>query len=171
MVKTDLDNFCVKSGILCRKCEEKVKKGQITARDLEVIRILTSLEEKFPVLKDIRFYKSEETPNTLAILVDERDMGKILSYGGKIVKVLSEKTKKRVKILGYGSDSRQFLEELFSPFSILTINTIWLPDGSTETKVIVQGRKPRRMPIDLDVIRRLASQIGNMTLRIEFERG
>ena len=170
MVNTVLDTFCVKSGILCRRCEEKVEKGQITKLDLKIISILTELEKKYPVLKDVFFHKSKDTGNTLAILVDKKDMAKILSYGGKIIRVLGDKTGKRIKILGYGSDSRELLEELFSPFSILTINTIWLPDGTTDTKVIIQGRKPRRIPMDFDVMRQLAKEIGGLTLRIEFER-
>jgi transcription antitermination factor NusA-like protein len=102
--------------------------------------------------------------------VNKKDMGKILSYGGKIIRELSDRTGKRIKILGYGSDPRELLEELFSPFSILTINTVWLPDGTTETKVILQGRKPRRIPVDFNVIRQLANEIGGLNLRIEFER-
>ena len=171
MVNTILDNLCVKSGTLCRKCEDKVKKGQITELDLKIIKILTELETKYPVIKDIFFHKSEETGKILAVLVDKKDMGKILSYGGKIIHALGERVSKRIKILGYGSDPRELLEELFSPFSILTINTIWLPDGTTETKVILQGRRPKRVPIDFEAVKKLARKIGNLTLRIEFERG
>ena len=43
---------------------------------------------------------------------------------------------KMSRVLEYGADDRKFLEDLFVPFSILTINTIWLPDGTTETRVI-----------------------------------
>jgi hypothetical protein len=45
-----------------------------------------------------------------------------------------------------------------------------LPDGTTETKVILQGRKPKRIPVDFNVIRQLAYEIGGLNLRIEFER-
>lgn len=170
MVKTVLDAFCVKSGILCKKCEEKVEKGQITKLDLKLIRLLLELENKYPILKDVFFHGTKEADETLAVLVNKKDMGKILSYGGKIIRKLGDKTGKRIKILGYGSDNRELLEELFSPISILTINTIWLPDGTTETKVILQGRKPRRVPIDFNVVQQLAEEVGGLTLRIEFER-
>jgi transcription antitermination factor NusA-like protein len=170
MVRTILDNFCVKSGTLCQKCEEKVRKGQITQQDLKIIRTLSELERDFNSLQNVFFHKSVDTGNTLAILVDKSDIGKILGHGGKIIRTLGEKTGKRIKILAYGTDPRQFLEELLNPFSILTINTVWLPDGTTETKVILHGREPRHMPVDLDVTRRLAKDIAGLTLRIEFER-
>lgn len=171
MVKTILDEFCIKSGVLCPKCEEKLKKGQVSPLDFKVIKILTELEKDYPVLKKVFLYKCVEASNTLAILVNKKDMIQILSQGGKIVKALAEKIgKKRIKLLSYGSSEREFLEELLSPFSILTVNTVWLPDGSTETKVILSGRKPKRLPIDFEEVKKIAKEVRGMSLRIEFEK-
>jgi transcription antitermination factor NusA-like protein len=170
MVKTILDAFCVKSGILCRKCQEKIEKGQITNLDLKIIGLLTELEKQNPALQDVTYQKAVEAENNVVILVDKRDMGKILSDGGKTVRAISDSLDKKVKVLSYGGDDRQFLEDLLNPLSILTLNTIWIPDGTTETKVILSGREPRRMPVDLEVAKGLAKQLRNMSLRIEFER-
>jgi transcription antitermination factor NusA-like protein len=170
MVKTILDAFCVKSGILCRKCQEKIEKGQITDLDLKIIRLLTELEKTNPLLQDVTYHKAVEAENNVVVLFDRRDMGKILSGGAKTVHAISDSLGKKVKILSYGGDDRQFLEDLLSPLSILTLNTIWIPDGSTETKVVISGREPRRLPVDLETVKGLAKQIRNITLRIEFER-
>ena len=170
MVKTVLDAFCIKSGILCRKCQEKIDKGQITDLDLKIIRLLSELEKQNQALQDVTYHKAVEADNNLVILVDRRDMGKILGGGAKTVHAISDSLGKKVKILGFGGDDRQFLDDLLSPLSILTLNTIWIPDGSTETKVILTGRQPRRMPVDLEVTKKLAKQLRNLTLRIEFER-
>jgi len=170
MVKTILDAFCVKSGTFCRKCQEKIEKGQITDLDLKIIRLLTELEKQNPILQDVTYQKAVEAENSVVILLDRRDMGKLLSGGAKTVHAISDSLGKKVKILSYGGDDRQFLEDLLSPLSILTLNTIWIPDGTTETKVILSGREPRRMPVDLEVAKGLAKQLRNMSLRIEFER-
>ena len=170
MVKTVLDNFCVKSGVFCPKCEEKISKGHVTELDLNIIKILCELEKEYPTLQDISFTTAVEAENVLAILVDKRDVGKILSQGGKIMRAINDRTGKTVRILSSGADDRQFIEDLLSPFSILTINTIWLPDESTETKAILFGRRPKRVPINFDIIKKLAKEIRGMTLRIEFER-
>jgi transcription antitermination factor NusA-like protein len=170
MVKTILDAFCVKSGILCRRCEEKLEKGQITELDLKVIQRIVELEKEHPVLQDVTYHRSVEADGMMAVLVDRRDVPKLLSGGAKVVKELGEAFGKRVKLISYGGDDREFLEDLFSPLSILTINTIWIPDGSTETKVILTGRQPRKMPVDLDTVKTVAHELKGMTLRIEFER-
>lgn len=170
MVKTILDAFCVKSGILCRRCEEKLEKGQITELDLKVIQKMVELEKGNPLLEDVTYHRSIEADDMMAVLVDKKDMPKLLGGGAKVVKDLAETFGKRVKLISYGGDDRDFLEDLFSPLSILTINTVWIPDGSTETKVILTGRQPRRMPVDLDKVRKIAQELKGMALRIEFER-
>lgn len=170
MVKTILDAFCVKSGILCRRCEEKLEKGQITELDLKVIQRMVELEKEHPVLQDVTYHRSVEADGMMAVLVDRKDVPRLLGGGAKIVKDLGDTFGKRVKLISYGGDDREFLEDLFSPLSILTINTIWIPDGSTETKVILTGRQPRKMPVDLEKVKTIAEQLKGMTLRVEFER-
>jgi transcription antitermination factor NusA-like protein len=170
MVKTILDAFCVKSGILCRRCEEKVEKGLVTELDLKVIQRIVELEKDNPILQDVTYHRSVEADGVMAVLVDKKDMPKLLGGGAKIVKDLGETFGKRVKLISYGGDDRDFLEDLFSPLSILTINTVWIPDGTQETKVILTGREPRRMPVDLEKVRKIAQELKGMTLRVEFER-
>src|SRR5208337_287020 len=169
MVKTILDAFCVKSGILCRRCEEKLQKGLITDLDLKVIRRMVELEKEYPVLQDVTYHRSVEAEDMMAVLVDKKDLPRLLGGGAKVVKELGESFGKRVKLISFGGDDRAFLEDLFSPLSIFTINTIWIPDGSTETKVILSGRRPRKMPVDLDMVQTIAKDMRGMTLRVQFE--
>lgn len=170
MVKTILDAFCVKSGILCRRCEEKLEKGLVTELDLKVIQKIVELEKANPALEDVTYHRSVEADDMLVVLVDRKDMPRLLSGGAKIVKDIGESFGKRVKLMSFGGDDREFLEDLFSPLAILTINTIWIPDGSTETKVILTGRKPRRMPVDLEKVQKIARELKDMAIRVEFER-
>jgi transcription antitermination factor NusA-like protein len=170
MVKTILDAFCVKSGILCRRCEEKLQKGLITQLDLKVIQRMVELEKDHPVLEEVTYHRSVEAADMMAVLVDKKDMPRLLGGGAKVVRELSESFGKRVKLISFGGDDRAFLEDLFSPLAILTINTIWIPDGSTETKVILTGRRPKKMPIDLEMVHTIAKDLKGMTLRVEFER-
>jgi transcription antitermination factor NusA-like protein len=91
-----------------------------------------------------------------------------LGYGGKIIKALGEETGKSVRILEYGVDDRKFLEDLFTPLSILTINTIWLPDGTTETRVILKKRRRFQVPFDSKALKEIACKVRKMSLRVEF---
>jgi transcription antitermination factor NusA-like protein len=166
-MKTELCSFCLKSGILCQKCSAKVKAGEISDLDLKIARLLLSLEEKYPTLQNVCFYKAVDVEKTLALIVGHGDVPKILGYSGKIIKAIGDETGKNIKVLEYGVDDRKFLEDLFIPFSILTINTIWLPDGTTETRVILKRKRGTQLPFDLKALKEIASKVRKMSLRVE----
>jgi len=166
-MKTELCSFCLKSGMLCQKCSAKVKAGEISEVDLKIARLLLSLEEMYPTLQNVCFYKAVDVDKTLAIIVGHGDVPRLLGYNGKILKTIGDETGKNVKVLEYGVDDRKFLEDLFIPFSILTINTIWLPDGTTETRVILKRKRGAQLPFDLKALKEIASKVRKMSLRVE----
>jgi len=161
-------HFCLKSGILCPKCQTKLKKGEISEIDLKIGRLLLSLEGTYSNLQDIHYHKAVETNGILALIVGKGDVARLLSHGGKILRTLNEKTGKSIRVLEYGADDRKFLEDLFAPFNILTINTIWLPDGSQETRVILRKRGRKPPPINVPAFKQIAQKVRGITLRVEF---
>jgi transcription antitermination factor NusA-like protein len=167
-LKTELCSFCLKSGILCQKCSAKVKSGDISEMDLKVARLLLSLEEKYPSLQNVHFRKAIEVGRTLAVIVGSGDVPRLLGYGGKIVKALGEETGMRVRVLEDGVAERKFLEDLFAPLNIMSINTIWLPDGTTETRVILARRRGMPSSFDVNALKEIARKVRNVTLRVEF---
>ena len=167
-MKMGLCSFCLKSGMLCQKCLAKVKSGEISELDLKIARILMSLEEKYPSLQNLYFHKAIDADGTLAIVVGPGDVPRLLGYGGKIVRAIGDETGKNIRVLEYGVDDRKFLEDLFAPISIMTINTIWLPDGSMETRVILRRRRVTHPSFDVKALKEIASRVRNITLRVEF---
>ncbi|MBS7632579.1 hypothetical protein KEJ15_03010 [Candidatus Bathyarchaeota archaeon] len=144
-----------------------MKSGDISGIDLKVARLLLSLEERYPSLQNVFFHRAVDAGGTLAIVVGPGDVPRLLGYGGKIIRAISEATGKSVRVLEFGVDDRRFLEDLFAPLSIVTINTIWLPDGSTETRVILRRRRGSQLPFDLKTLKEIASKIRSITLRVE----
>jgi transcription antitermination factor NusA-like protein len=167
-VKTTLCSFCLKSGILCQKCSEKLRSGEVSELDLKIARLLLSLEQKYPSLQNVYFRGAVNAGKTVAIVVGSGDVPRLLGFGGKIIRALSEETGRTIRILEYGVDDRKFLEDLFAPLSILAINTIWLPDGTTETRVILKKRRSSQLPFDVKALKEIAYKIRKMTLRVEF---
>jgi len=109
-----------------------------------------------------------EADRILVILVDKGDVPRLLSHGGKIVKAIGEKTGKTIRVLEHGVAERKFLEDLFVPLSILTINKIWLPDGTTETRVILKRERHKRIP-NVKASKQIAQELRGITLRVEFD--
>ncbi len=138
--------------------------------DLRIGRLLLSLESKFPLLQEIDFHKAVEADDLIAMIVGQGDVARLLSYGGKIIRAIGNNTRKSIRVLEHGVDTRKFLEDLFAPLRIITINKIWLPDGSTETRVILRKRGRRRPPIHVNALKQIAQKVRGLTLRVEFTR-
>jgi transcription antitermination factor NusA-like protein len=135
---------------------------------MKIARLLLSLEEKYPSLQNIYFHKVVDVGNTMAIIVGQGDVPRLLGYGGKIVRALADETGKAVRLIEFGVDDRKFLEDLFAPLNIMTINTIWLPDGSTETRVILRRRRGLQPSFNAKALKEIAGKVRGMTLRVEF---
>jgi len=150
------------------KCQAKLKSGKISEIDLKIARLLLSLEEKHPQLQNVYFHQAVETDGVLAIIVGQGDIARLLSVGGRIIREIGDMTGKQIRLLEHEVDDRKFLEDLFTPMSILTINTIWLPDGTTETRVILKKRRRFQVPFDSKALKEIARKVRKMSLRVEF---
>jgi hypothetical protein len=66
-------------------------------------------------------------------------------------------------------NDRKFLEDLFSGQQIVTINIIWLPDGSTETRVVLNSRGAKRLSKKrIQALTEIAKKVRKMDLRVEY---
>jgi len=67
-------------------------------------------------------------------------------------------------------DDRRFLEDVLYPAKILTVNTVWLPDGRKRTKVIVPAKRSERKIGDFGKLRDAVKQARGLELLVETER-
>jgi transcription antitermination factor NusA-like protein len=64
---------------------------------------------------------------------------------------------------------RRFIENLFFPAKILTVNLVWLPDGNKITRVIVAPRNNFEWSMNVEKIKKIANEVRNIELLVEFE--
>ncbi|MHA1581966.1 MAG: transcription elongation factor NusA [Candidatus Baldrarchaeia archaeon] len=168
-MKTPLCTFCLKSGILCPKCQEKVEKGEVSELDIKIAKELLELESRFPALKDVEFKKSIEIGPLIIILVGEKDVSSVIGPNGKIVKILSGKLNKKIRVVGFSSDIRKTIQDLLAPAEVLGVNIVWLPDGSYEKKVRVRRSDVKRLPADVKTLENAIQCLLNERFRIVLE--
>src|SRR3989442_9121239 len=110
MVRTILDNFCVKSGIFCPRCEEKLRKGQISDLDVKVIRTITEMEKENTPLQDGTYHKTVEAGDIMSLMVDKRGADAFMASGAKFAKNSWDRMSKRSTDRSYGADNGESLE-------------------------------------------------------------
>jgi transcription antitermination factor NusA-like protein len=154
--------------MLCASCQKKIKSGEVSETYLKTARIFQSIEKEYPSLQKVFLYNAVEADNFLAVVVGRGDIASLLSHGGRIIRDFGKKMGKKIRVLEYGVDDRKFLEDLFAPLSIITINTIWLPDGTIDTRVILRKERRRPSQRDIKALKEIAKEINGITLRVEF---
>ena len=167
-MQIQLCEFCLKSGMLCNKCKAKVESGEVSDQYIEVAKLLLGMENQYQFLQKVRLDNVLEAGGFLVLVVGKGDAAKI-NADPKLTRDLGDQFNKRVLVIESGVKDRQFLEDLFASQHIVTINIIWLPDGSTETRVVLQGRGTRRLSKKrLQALVNVAKTVRNMDLRVEY---
>ncbi|MCP8321764.1 MAG: transcription elongation factor NusA [archaeon] len=168
-MKTPICSFCAKTGILCPKCEAKLRGGHISKADVEASVQLTKLAEKLPELNKITLIRAFDIDGEYVLVLKAGDLATLRREPQTIKKIESGLQRKVWFIEGEASD-RKMLEDLFYPIKIVTVNMVWLPDGSKLTKAIIPGRKTEKFPLDIEQVKRVAKEVRGIDLLVEFER-
>jgi transcription antitermination factor NusA-like protein len=161
--------FDAKTGILCAKCQAKLTAGQITNSDIVVSKVLVKLAESIPELNKMALLRSYQVGGNYLMEMEQADSTLIRSKP-EIKQRIEDALKGKVWVIGTSNSDRQFLEELFYPIRILTVNTVWLPDGSKLTKVIIPGRRPERLRGEIEALKIVVKQVKGIELLVESER-
>lgn len=167
-MQIQLCEFCLKSGMLCSKCQRKVESGEVSEKYMEVAKALLGMENENQFLQKVRLDNVLDAGGFLVLVVGKGDAAKF-NAEPRLIRDIGDRFNKRVLVIESGTKDRQFLEELFANQHIVTINIIWLPDGTTETRVVLQGRGSRRLSKKrLQALTSVAKSVRKMDLRVEY---
>jgi len=147
-------DVCLKSGMLCQGCENKLKSGEITRLDLDIAKLLFKLGDG-----KIGFKKTIEIGNIVMIMTDKDHVGKIIGKGGKIVRAVSKKVGKKVRVIVEGSDFKEIARDILAPARISGVNIVYGMDGKEKYKIRIMGEDSRRLPASLDVLNNIMNQL------------
>jgi len=155
--------------MLCNKCQEKVRTGVVNDLYMKVAQYLLKAENQNPSLQKARLKRVLDVGSFLVLVVGRGDRNKFMGGTGRLDRDIGDEFNRRVLIIEEGVNDRGFLEDLFTGQHIVTINIIWLPDGTTETRVVLQGRGARRLSKKrLNALTEIAKGVRNMDLRVEY---
>ncbi len=129
-VEIPLDKICVRSGILCPRCQSLVDSGVYDDLDLRVMRALLSLENRLSSVK-IKYVKSKLKDNKLLIFIESDSIDSIPVWlGREILAYLDDPRIKSVLIVPKFDDPQELLEYVIRPYKVLGVRRAYLPDGS-----------------------------------------
>ena len=112
-----------------------------------------------------RFKKALYIDNYLILMFKRGDLPLVLTYGKKLIREMERRFGRRVYIIEDHPNFREFVESLLYPTPVETINIIWLPDGSKETRIVVRGRLDRRRE---ELIKKIIKELRGIEVKVGY---
>ncbi|VVB57754.1 NusA-like KH domain protein [Candidatus Anstonella stagnisolia] len=165
-MKTPVCEEDIREGRLCSECEKKISKGDLSALDFEVARLLARINQRRN-LTAASFTRCIDL-GRMVVIFTEGEPGVLIGRNGTVVSELSHALGKRVRIAQSSSDARKTIADLLAPAKILGINTMY-HEGVQNTKVRIEKGSIQSLPADLDTLGKAIKTVLKQDVTIVFE--
>lgn len=168
-MKIPICTFDAKTGILCAKCESKLKLGQLKQADVEGAIKLTKLADRNQDVSKFTMIGAAKVDSDFILILRGSDIG-VLRSNTTLPTKFEHEFQSKVWFVEAEATDKRFIENLFFPMKVLTVNLIWLPDGSKLTRVQIASKSNNSESKDtIEKIKKIAKEIRNIELLVEFE--
>jgi len=165
-LKVPICTFDAKTGVLCPKCESRLKNGELSDIDVECSIKLIKLSHKNQDIDKLNLIGSQRIDEDYILILKDSNVSHINS-NDKLVSSVEEEFKGKVWFVEANSSLRRFLENLFFPIRILKTNMIWLPDGNQVTQVTIESKDYEKFISIIEKIKRIVNAVRKIELVIE----
>ena len=168
-MKTPICTFDAKTGILCAKCETKLRLGHLTHADIEGAMKITKIAEHNQDVNKFTMISAAKVDDDFILILRGSDII-VLRTNTSLSKKFEDEFQSKVWFVEAEATDRRFIENLFFPAKVLTVNLIWLPDGNKLTKAIVTDGNHSELESTVEKIKKIAKEIRNIELLVELQQ-
>lgn len=160
--------FCAKNASLCPMCEKKIEQGILTQADVDASIILAKTSKAANEIENFTLYSCKEFDGNYVLYLAKNDILTI-RQSRTLYKQLQEQFNGKIWLVEADETDKRFIEDMFFPTKILSINSVWAPGKVQKTKAIISGRWTSRFPIDTEKVISIVKDARNLDIEIEFE--
>lgn len=165
-MKVPICTFDAKTGVLCPKCESRLKNGELSDVDVECSIKLIKLSHKNQDIDKLNLIGSQKIDEDYVLILKDSNVSHINS-NDKLLSSVEEEFKGKVWFVEANSSIRRFLENLFFPIRLLKTNIIWLPDGNQVTQVTIESKDYEKFISIIEKIKRIVNAVRKIELVVE----
>lgn len=158
--------FDAKTGVLCPKCESRLKNGELSKIDVECSIKLIKLSNKNQDIDKLNLIGSQKIDEDYVLILKNSNVSHINS-NDKLISSIAKEFNGKVWFVEANSSVRKILENLFFPIRILKTNMIWLPDGNQVTQVTIESKDYEKFFSIIEKIKRIVNAVKNIELVVE----
>lgn len=155
--------------MLCPGCTAKIKDGDLNDNDLEIAKELYRLSQDNKAIKDVKFNRSLNVGNMIIILVESGEIGSIIGKGGNVIRGLSKKLNKKIRVIEESKDIKKVASDLLYPAKVYGINIVYMPDGTIIKRLRLGKEFERKLPIPIKNVKEILLLITGESVDVVFE--
>ena len=167
-MKLPICNFDAKNTVLCPQCEGKVEDGSLTKADVDAAIKIAQLAKENDNIENFTLFSCKEVDGDFVLSLAKNDI-MVIRQSRTLYRLLQGQFSGKIWLVEADETDRRFIEDLFFPTKILSINSVWVPGGIQKTKAVVSGKWTPRFPIDTKKVVEIVKSIRDLDIEIEFE--
>lgn len=151
--------------MLCRTCEAKLKSGSITQDDIYAAKKLISLADRSQEINKFTLIRGTRVNGDLVLVLRGHDVS-VLRGNQELANRIEKEMGQKVWFVETEASDRRFIESLFHPVKVLSVNFFWLPEANKLTKVIVAD-DAKNVQFNLEKVQKIAKAVRGIELLVE----
>ena len=167
-MKFPICTFDAKNAVLCPQCEGKISSGILSQSDADASIILANIEKSNKEIENFSMFSCKEFEGNFVLSLARNDI-RVIRQSRTLYRLLQDQFKGKVWLVEADETDSRFIEDLFFPTKILSINSVWAPGGIQKTKAVISGKWTNRFPIDTKKVVEIVKNARNLDIEIEFE--
>ena len=160
--------FDAKNSVLCPQCEKKVEDGQLTKADVDSSIKLANLAKSNQDIDKFTLYSCKEFDGNFVLAFSKNDIMTI-RQSRTLYRLLQEQFQGKIWLVEAEEGDKKFIEDMFFPTKILSINSVYGPGEIQKTRAVVSGKWTPRFPINTETVIQIVKNARNLDIEIEFE--
>ena len=160
--------FDAKNSVLYPPCERKVEDGELTRADVDASIKLAKLGKSNQDIDKFTLYSCREFDGNFVLSFSKNDI-MIIRQSRVLYGLIQDQFQGKIWLVEAEENDKKFIQDMFFPTKILSINSVWAPGSVQITKAVVSGKWTPKFPINIETVIQIIKNARNLDIEIEFE--
>jgi hypothetical protein len=153
--------------MLCTNCQARLDRGELKHFDIEISKWLLERDKSYPSLEDFTLLRAAKIGEKIVLVVKKRGKSLILAEEALIAEI-TEHFGEPIIVEG-PVKLRRVISDFISPAKEVGVNSLYLPDGSKESIVMLRAEDKERLSYSVDELRLIVSAVMGESVLFEFQ--
>jgi len=160
-------NFDIESDMLCPNCQAKLDRGEITGFDIQFSKWILEKEKQYPNIDSVTLRKAAKAGSRLIIVVNKKNKETLLAEEALMQEITDEYGE--LIIIEGAPKLRRIVKEFIDPANEVGVNSLWLPDGTKESIIMLREEDRERIKYSNDELREIVSAVMGESVLFEYQ--